>query len=109
MRRWSTEEEEALRRAVTRFGSVSCWKEIKENEPALANRSLLQLSGSAFLVAGKASKGVMMWYFTKGMDSGMESLLFDNNMRRTRRIRHSGVIEYERWRGALTRRFLLFG
>ncbi|KAG0604219.1 hypothetical protein M758_10G154000 [Ceratodon purpureus] len=41
-RRWSAEEEEALRRAVNKFGSGS-WKEMKENEPALANRSTVQL------------------------------------------------------------------
>lgn len=40
--RWSSEEEEALRRAVNKFGSGS-WKEIKENEPTLSNRSIFQL------------------------------------------------------------------
>jgi hypothetical protein len=41
-RRWSAEEEDALRRALQRFGP-GCWKEIKENEPALANRSTVQI------------------------------------------------------------------
>jgi hypothetical protein len=47
-RRWSAEEEEALRRAVNLFGSGS-WKEIKESEPALANRSTVQLKEKVFI------------------------------------------------------------
>jgi hypothetical protein len=41
-RRWSAEEEESLKRSLQRFGP-GCWKEIKENEPALANRSTAQI------------------------------------------------------------------
>ncbi len=43
MRRiWSVEEEDALKRAVQRFGTGS-WKEIKESEPSLMNRSIVQI------------------------------------------------------------------
>ena len=41
-RRWSVEEEDALRRAVNKFGPGN-WKEIKEYEPALVNRSTVQI------------------------------------------------------------------
>ncbi|CAK9219597.1 unnamed protein product [Sphagnum troendelagicum] len=39
---WSVEEEDALKRAVQRFGTGS-WKEIKESEPSLMNRSIVQI------------------------------------------------------------------
>ncbi|KAH9567713.1 hypothetical protein CY35_03G039400 [Sphagnum magellanicum] len=50
-RRWSAEEEDALRRALQRFGP-GCWKEIKENEPALANRSTVQIKDKFRLMRG---------------------------------------------------------
>jgi hypothetical protein len=39
---WSGEEEDALKRAVQRFGAGS-WKEIKDSEPSLMNRSIVQI------------------------------------------------------------------
>jgi len=39
---WSGEEEDALKRAVQRFGPGS-WKEIKDSEPSLAKRSVVQI------------------------------------------------------------------
>ncbi|KAJ7517096.1 hypothetical protein O6H91_21G010600 [Diphasiastrum complanatum] len=41
-RRWSLEEEEALRRAIQKIGPGN-WKEIKESEPALVKRSTVQI------------------------------------------------------------------
>ncbi|XP_024363029.1 uncharacterized protein [Physcomitrium patens] len=39
---WTAEEEEAVKRGVNKFGHGS-WKEIKENDSALTNRSAMQL------------------------------------------------------------------
>ena len=50
-RRWSVEEEDALRRAVNKFGPGN-WKEIKEYEPALANRSTVQIKDKVLECAG---------------------------------------------------------
>lgn len=41
-RRWSVEEEDGLRRAVQRLGPGS-WKEIRESEPVLTNRTAAQI------------------------------------------------------------------
>lgn len=41
-KRWTVEEEEALRRAIHRFGPGN-WKEIKEHEPVFRNRSTVQI------------------------------------------------------------------
>jgi hypothetical protein len=41
-RRWSVEEEDALKRALNKFGPGN-WKEIKEYEHALTNRSTVQI------------------------------------------------------------------
>lgn len=41
-RHWTVEEEEALRRAIKKFGP-GCWKEIKESEPVLATLSTSQI------------------------------------------------------------------
>lgn len=41
-RLWSVEEEEAVKRGVSKFGPGS-WKEIKEDDITLANRSVAQI------------------------------------------------------------------
>lgn len=41
-KRWTVEEEEALRRAIHKFGPGN-WKEIKEHEPVFRNRSTVQI------------------------------------------------------------------
>lgn len=41
-RHWSVEEEEAVKRGVSKFGPGS-WKEIKDDDSALANRSPVQI------------------------------------------------------------------
>ena len=41
-RHWSAEEEEAVKRGVSKFGPGS-WKEIKEDDVTLANRSVAQI------------------------------------------------------------------
>ncbi|GLJ55852.1 hypothetical protein SUGI_1199280 [Cryptomeria japonica] len=48
-RRWTVEEEDALRQAVRRFGPGN-WKEIKENEPLFRNRSTVQIKDKYRLV-----------------------------------------------------------
>ncbi|CAM6051286.1 unnamed protein product [Sphagnum compactum] len=55
-RRWSAEEEESLKRSLQRFGP-GCWKEIKENEPALANRSTAQIKDKFRLMRGEWKSG----------------------------------------------------
>ncbi|KAH9317231.1 hypothetical protein KI387_019000, partial [Taxus chinensis] len=50
-RRWTVEEEEALRRAIQRFGPGN-WKEIKENEPLFRNKSTVQIKDKYRLVKG---------------------------------------------------------
>lgn len=41
-RHWSVDEEVAVKRGVSKFGAGS-WKEIKEGDPTLANRSPVQI------------------------------------------------------------------
>ncbi|KAH9544259.1 hypothetical protein CY35_13G109300 [Sphagnum magellanicum] len=55
-RRWSAEEEESLKRSLQRFGP-GCWKEIKESEPALANRSTAQIKDKFRLMRGEWKSG----------------------------------------------------
>ncbi|KAG0621493.1 hypothetical protein M758_3G024700 [Ceratodon purpureus] len=52
-RHWSAEEEEAVRRGVSKFGPGS-WKEIKEDDSALANRSAVQIKEKFRLMRGVA-------------------------------------------------------
>ena len=47
-RRWSSDEEEALRRAVQKVGPGN-WKEIKELEPMLINRSTVQIKDKVYV------------------------------------------------------------
>lgn len=54
-RRWSAEEEEAVRRGVSKFGPGS-WKEIKEDDSSLANRSAAQIKEKFRLMRGVARK-----------------------------------------------------
>eukprot|EP01018_Ginkgo_biloba_P026442 Gb_23424 [translate_table: standard] len=50
-KRWTIEEEEALRRALQRFGPGN-WKEIKEYEPLFRNRSTVQIKDKYRLLRG---------------------------------------------------------
>ncbi|KAH7433986.1 hypothetical protein KP509_07G096100 [Ceratopteris richardii] len=54
-RRWSPDEEDALRRALQKFGPGN-WKEIKESEPILANRSTVQIKDKFRLMKGDWDK-----------------------------------------------------
>lgn len=47
---WTAEEEEAVKRGVNKFGHGS-WKEIKENDSALTNRSAMQLKEKAIFLS----------------------------------------------------------
>ena len=47
-RRWSSDEEEALRRGVKKVGPGN-WKEIKESEPMLINRSTVQIKDKVYV------------------------------------------------------------
>lgn len=47
-KRWTSDEEEALRKAVQKFGPGN-WKDIKEFEPMLVNRSTVQIKDKVSL------------------------------------------------------------
>lgn len=55
-RPWSAEEEEALKRGVNKFGPGS-WKEIKEDDVTLANRSVAQIKEKFRLMRGVSRSG----------------------------------------------------
>ncbi|MCO5604480.1 hypothetical protein L7F22_058646 [Adiantum nelumboides] len=54
-RRWTQDEEEALKRALQKFGPGN-WKEIKEFEPLLVNRSTVQIKDKYRLLKGEWDK-----------------------------------------------------
>ncbi|MCO5569873.1 hypothetical protein L7F22_023587 [Adiantum nelumboides] len=54
-RRWTQDEEDALKRALQKFGPGN-WKEIKEFEPLLVNRSTVQIKDKYRLLKGEWDK-----------------------------------------------------
>ncbi|KAI5076040.1 hypothetical protein GOP47_0008105 [Adiantum capillus-veneris] len=54
-RRWTDDEEDALKRALQKFGPGH-WKEIKEYEPLLVNRSTIQIKDKYRLLKGEWDK-----------------------------------------------------